>query len=370
MPHLATRVHLRTIEQLVRAVTDALIKRQQRAEWEAVRGNWETGRFINAHILQNRIRADRYAAVYAELSRRTHINQRLLYRCAKFARLFSYLPVRTNMNWTHYRLLCEVEDDGKRASLALETSRRRWTSTQLEQRVRQVNALRAGAAGNDGTGEDGAEGGHTVPPPRPLTPKLGQPGVYPVVARARDALAVDLGFKTFLPLPAATARRLNVSAGAFVRARAGEGLERDASVTKADLYTYRGTDVRVIDGDTLALTIELPPHNQIDRKLRLRGLNCPESNTAEGRAARQFAQRLVAAATDVLLTTTKPDKYDRYLADVFLQVPAPVLAEITGETPLETGGPVFLNNLLLAHGHADRYDGAMPAEWKSPPAVI
>ncbi len=365
----AIRPPVRTIDQLVRAVTDALVKRQQRAEREAVLGNWETGQFINAHILENRIRAERHAAVYAELARRTQISERLLYQCAQFARVFPYLHHGANMNWSHYRLLCQVEDDAARRTLLGEASRRHWTAPELEQRVRQVNALRAASRHSGNTG-DTADGSAAVPPPRPLTPKLGQPGVYPVVARAREGLAVDLGFKTFLPLSPANARRLHVAAGAFVRATAGEGWERDASVTKADLYTYRGTDVRVIDGDTLALTIELPPHNQIDRKLRLRGLNCPELATAEGRAARQFAQRLVAAATDVWLTTTKPDKYDRYLADVFLQVPATALATIVGEPPSADGGWVFLNNLLLAHGHADRYDGAMPAEWKSPPAVV
>ena len=368
MPRPESRLPVRTIDQLVRAVTDALIKRHQRAEWEAVLGNWETGQFINAHILQNRIRAERHAAVYDELSRRTDISQRLLYQCAQFARLFPYLHHGANMGWSHYRLLCQVEDDAARSALLREASRRHWTAPELEQRVRQINALRAASDHDGNNGDATAAGNETAP--RPLTPKLGQPGVYPVAPRPHGGLGVDLGFKTFLPLSPATARALKVSAGAFVRATADGGLERDSSITKADLYTYRGTDVRVVDGDTIGLTIELPPYNQIDKKLRLRGLNCPELDTAAGRAARQFAQRLVAAATGVLLTTTKPDKYDRYLADVFLEVPAPALAELTGETAPDTSAPAFLNNLLLAHGHADRYDGKVPAEWKFPPAVV
>ena len=38
------------------------------------------------------------------------------------------------------------------------------------------------------------------------------------------------------------------------------------------------------------------------------------------------------------ICTTKPDKYDRYLADVFVEAKA--------------GEPVFLNNALLAASHA------------------
>ena len=60
--------------------------------------------------------------------------------------------------------------------------------------------------------------------------------------------------------------------------------------------------------------------------------------TSEGKAARRFVETLVAKATAVTICTTKPDKYDRYLADVFLE---------------QDGEPVFLNNALLAAGHAE-----------------
>ena len=44
-----------------------------------------------------------------------------------------------------------------------------------------------------------------------------------------------------------------------------------------------------------------------------------------------------------------PDKYDRYLADVFLE--------------LKSGETLFLNNALLENGHADRMDGDAPHDW-------
>ena len=51
---------------------------------------------------------------------------------------------------------------------------------------------------------------------------------------------------------------------------------------------------------------------------RLRGLNCPELVTAEGKAAKRCVEGLLPPGTTVTITTTKPDKYDRYLADVFV----------------------------------------------------
>ena len=103
-------------------------------------------------------------------------------------------------------------------------------------------------------------------------------------------------------------------------------------------------------GDTLAVTINLPPHNEADKKLRLRGINCPEMNTPEGKAAKSFVQGLVDQAKLVLLTTTKPNGSDPLLADVFLE--------------MNSGEIIFLNNLLLENGHAVRMDSSTPKEWE------
>jgi len=55
--------------------------------------------------------------------------------------------------------------------------------------------------------------------------------------------------------------------------------------------------------------------------------------------------------------TTKPDKYDRYLADVFLR---PATGESSRDIEREADGSAFLNNALLAHGHAVNFDGTWP----------
>ena len=57
-------------------------------------------------------------------------------------------------------------------------------------------------------------------------------------------------------------------------------------------------------------------------------------------------------ATAVTITTTKPDKYDRYLSDVFLET-------VSGEA-------IFLNNLLLEKGHAVRKDSFSLNDWEPP----
>jgi len=74
--------------------------------------------------------------------------------------------------------------------------------------------------------------------------------------------------------------------------------------------------------------------------LRLRGLDCPEINTDEGKKAADFVRSRIKQADEIALTSSKSDKYDRYLADVFYND--------------KNGKEVYLNNLLLRHGLAVR----------------
>lgn len=60
-------------------------------------------------------------------------------------------------------------------------------------------------------------------------------------------------------------------------------------------------------------------------------------------------QRLAGQAKAVTIATFKPDKYDRYLADVFLTT--------------EGSAPDFLNNALLVAGHAVRKDEYSLTDW-------
>jgi len=73
-------------------------------------------------------------------------------------------------------------------------------------------------------------------------------------------------------------------------------------------------------------------------------------DTLEGKAAKRIVQSLVNSAASVTITTTKPDKWDRYLSDIFLR--------------LNDAEELFLNNLLLENGHARRYDKFALVDWE------
>ncbi len=107
---------------------------------------------------------------------------------------------------------------------------------------------------------------------------------------------------------------------------------------------------RVIDGDTLWLLIRLTKTDWRREKLRLRGIDCPERGTAAGDAATRDVRTQLPRATRLVITTTKPDQWDRYLSDVFLT--------------MADGADVFLNNRLLAQGYAKPYETVSPEDWE------
>jgi micrococcal nuclease len=137
----------------------------------------------------------------------------------------------------------------------------------------------------------------------------------------------------------------------YVRLHSKQIVQKAEAAKPSDLYTYRAEVLRVVDGDTLWMKIYLRPRHWLKEKLRLRGIDCPEMDTAEGKAAKKFVEALMTRVVSVTITTTKPDKWDRYLSDVFLET--------------NSGEELFLNNLLLENGHAVRKDRFTLNDWEN-----
>ena len=107
------------------------------------------------------------------------------------------------------------------------------------------------------------------------------------------------------------------------------------------MFTYLARVKRVVDGDTLLVNIDLGFNLFSLHYLRLRGIDAPEIDTPEGRRSREFVARELARVPHILLTSSRSDKYDRYLADVWY-----------GEE-----NEIFLNQRLLDEGLAGAYSG-------------
>jgi micrococcal nuclease len=105
------------------------------------------------------------------------------------------------------------------------------------------------------------------------------------------------------------------------------------------MYEYKAHIMRVIDGDTLKLDIDMGRNiHAIDASARLARINAPELSTSEGVAAKDFMKQF--EGLDVRIISVKPDtgdKYGRWLVEVFV---------------MREGTEMNLNDYMVTNGHA------------------
>jgi micrococcal nuclease len=106
------------------------------------------------------------------------------------------------------------------------------------------------------------------------------------------------------------------------------------------MYTYKATIVRVIDGDTVVLNIDLGFKIHHITPCRLAGINAPEMNSKDEKvraaavASKEYLESLLKEGKHIVIESKKLDKYGR---------PVVIID--------------FVNNIMLQKGHAVIYKG-------------
>ncbi len=96
--------------------------------------------------------------------------------------------------------------------------------------------------------------------------------------------------------------------------------------------------VRVIDGDTIGVTLDLGFKVSCYQVLRLARINCPERNQREAwEKAKSFVEERIASCDEIKIVSYKRGRYGRYLCDIFIN-------------------GVNLNNTLIEKGLAVAYE--------------
>jgi len=96
------------------------------------------------------------------------------------------------------------------------------------------------------------------------------------------------------------------------------------------MYQYEARLLRLIDGDTFVLDIDLGFWVHTHQHIRLEGIDCPEANTAGGRAASAFARAWWASRNDqafILTTPAQPKTFDRWVARVSAPYGQPLVGD-------------------------------------------
>jgi micrococcal nuclease len=117
-----------------------------------------------------------------------------------------------------------------------------------------------------------------------------------------------------------------------------------------DPYIYRIKKVyKVVDGDTIDADIDLGFDISLTKRIRLAGVDTPESRTADanekkyGLESKDWLKHRLEFAKDIIIKTELPDsteKYGRIIGHLFIN-----------------NEEVSLNNQMITEGYAWDYDG-------------
>jgi endonuclease YncB( thermonuclease family) len=335
-----------TYAALRNKVRETLLLGQRKIDQARIQTYWTTGHYINQHVRVNGGRAEYGKKVILKLSEDLNVGDDLLYRCSQFN---EKIPISANwrkLSWSHLRALCRVPGDTKRLALLEQAAKHKWPSPILEKKIRDLRW-------------DARTKLLESKPSLLPVPALGPFYTYQVIApetvhSTSKQLLLDLGFSCRLEMDIFLPKKF--PAGAVVTsAKDVKGLyslktawpqnKTPHSVLNAQdslLYTYKAFIQRFIDADTFHVEFKLGFGQLREETIRLRGIDCPEINTPEGRRAKQFVEDALSACEFITVksTQTRKEKWGRYLGDVFYTD--------------KTGKQACLNNLLLEKGHAVR----------------
>ena len=120
------------------------------------------------------------------------------------------------------------------------------------------------------------------------------------------------------------------------------------------MYRYNAKLDRVVDGDTVDAMIDLGFDITIKKRIRLGGINAPESRTRNlaekkaGLAAKERLKELLeGSANEFELESTKLGKYGRVIGRLHV-------SKLAGK---DTITQVCVNDKLVEEGYAVEYDG-------------
>ncbi len=320
-----------------------------------VQAHWEIGRTIVEIEQDGASRAAYGSGLLAQLSfdlsreRGQGFSSTNLKRFRQFYLLNPKGAPAHLLTWAHHVELLSVHDTKKRLALEKRAQEEELLRHELRGLIRKVQekekSLRPRSVNVT-----------------PLVPKRGPLHVYQIRCGADigwpdpDVLVLDHGFRFYKTLSPAESK--SFKAGDIVEV-CGQTLRKTTRVAMPS-FTYTAYLQKVIDGDTFWAAIDADRGQITRQKLRLRGIDCPELNTPEGKAAKKFVESVLAGVASLTIFSYKNDNHDRFEADVFLPARGlKLLAKGTGPECLndQNGRDVFLNNLLLETGHAVRVPG-------------
>ncbi len=338
IPDKHNRSYKNLREGVERALTEGVVRAQQAVFVERLHTYWEIGGHLRTHL-------DTVGAVYGEqtikqLSSDVKVSPQVLYDAVKFRQVFPIFPTKGNLTWSHYRRVLALSV-AERDYYLRAASDRGWTVREMEAQIK--------------SGAMQLLPGETTKESKALEvqAKRGELFTYRIVVKNGEEL-LDMGCRTYRPIDPAWGA---FSEGDLLKSipdrRTQAGYRLELTESRRRLYTFVARATKIIDGDTLWAMLDLGFDTFAERKLRLRGIDTPEMDSVAGRQARTFLVDTLAEVSLFVVTTTKVDLYDRYLADLFVLPgePDPVVIAREGR---------YLNREMVKEGVARVWEEEKP----------
>ena len=168
---------------------------------------------------------------------------------------------------------------------------------------------------------------------------------YPLIQiKENKKTYIDCGFNIFRDAEEALVAKLPKADVVDVKKKKDKYSLEKSEISLRKFNTYKAYIERVVDGDTIRVTIDLGFNILHKEILRLKGINAPEMNTAAGKKSARVLNNILKNVPFVILKTMKIDIYGRYVADVFLSDD-----EKSDPQKIADAG-IYLNQVLLAKG--------------------
>ncbi|MBM3580177.1 MAG: DUF1016 family protein [Alphaproteobacteria bacterium] len=321
---------LKNYEKLLAEVKGHVLGTEAFVTRKRVEMAWNIGRSISRHLAENEETYGKH--VVKQLEKDLGISSNVLYRMQRFYRSYPNLA-ETKLSWSHYRVLAGVKKDNERALLEKSASKRNLSAEELQQKISKKKS----------TPRAVKERPETV-----LRPQRGRLFCYKITKRpASDALYFDCGFGIFKEAGEELPKGVEI---VETVKRGKNYLLQKSDAKPRQIYVYKAHLVRIIDGDTLHVDLDLGFGIRHEEKLRLRAIDAAEGGTNDGRKATYSLTKILEKLPFLVVKTNQTDIYGRYVADVYLP------NEEEKMSPQETADRgTYLNQLLLDKGLVDLY---------------
>lgn len=290
--------------------------------------SWNIGKSINEYLSGNE--SSGYGQkLFEQLANDVGLNVRTLYQMSSFNKKYPELPADDGvLNWSHYRGLISLNDDEKRKELEQKAIENSMGAVSLQKEISQEKLLTKPVE-------------KVITKGQKLTVTRGNLFNYKIDEDEREGKKfVDCGFNIFTEIETDFLE----SDGILRSIKSGNsfGFEK-SDVPSKKIHTYKAFIDKVVDGDTLNVTLDLGFKTRHKEILRLSKINAPEKGTKDGEKSSAFLKKTLEKLDFVVIKTNKTDIYGRYVADVFF-----LKGESNAQKVADEG--IYLSQFLLDEG--------------------